>query len=264
MGPIHVNRAVIGTAEILTEAQNHPASNPELALAAAGEALVVRELLLQAAHNQNIRAVPQRDEKGRSETREDALIRALLQAEITVPDADEASCRRYYDNNLAQFRSPDIYEAAHILLAARREDRAAYDKAVAEAEMLIGLLSRDPSLFDQIARERSACPSKKDGGRLGQLTKGQTVPEFETFLFELEEGQLCPVPVRTAFGAHVLRLDRKSAGRQVPFEAVADKVGAYLEAASWRRAVAQYIQLLAGQATISGIDLRGGRSPLVQ
>ncbi len=255
MGPIHVNQAVISEAQILAEAQNHPASLPEQALDAAGQALVVRELLLQAAQRCGVQPAPQIDEKCRRETDEDALIRALLEAGIKVPEADEASCRRYYNNNLGRFRSPDICEAAHILLAARPVDRNAYDKAVSEAEEIITLVGRDPTLFERFARERSACSSGKDGGRLGQVTKGQTVPEFETFLFELEEGQLCPVPVRTAFGAHILRLDRKIAGRQIPFEVVAEKIGTYLETASWRRAVAQYIQILAGQAKIDGIDL---------
>lgn len=264
MTSICVNQTEISEAEILAEAQNHPASDPEQALAEAREALVIRELLLQAAQTRGLQPDPRSDEEGRRETDDEALIRALLETEIKVPDADDASCRRYYDNNIAQFQSPDIYEAAHILLAAHPSDSESYDKAVAEAEAIIELLGRDPNLFESIARERSACPSNKDGGRLGQVTKGQTVPEFETFLFELEEGQLCPVPVRTGFGAHVLRLDRKIPGRQVPFEIVAEQIAAYLEEASWRRAVAQYIQILAGQATISGIDLQGSRSPLVQ
>ena len=102
------------------------------------------------------------------------------------------------------------------------------------------------------------------GGNLGQLQKGQTVPEFETFLFELEEGQLCPVPVKTRFGAHVLLLERRIEGRQLPFEEVAGRISAYLEEASWRRAVAQYIAILAGQADIQGIDMEGAKSPLVQ
>jgi len=41
-------------------------------------------------------------------------------------------------------------------------------------------------------------------------------------------------------------------------------IAEYLAEASWRRGVAQYIRLLAGQADIRGIDIGGSGSPLVQ
>jgi peptidyl-prolyl cis-trans isomerase C len=110
----------------------------------------------------------------------------------------------------------------------------------------------------------SACPSAAQGGNLGQITPGQTVPEFETFLYNLEEGQICPVPVKTRFGYHVLRLDRRIEGRQLPFEAVRDKIAEYLREHVWRRAISQYLQLLVGEAEIRGIELNGASSPLVQ
>ena len=90
------------------------------------------------------------------------------------------------------------------------------------------------------------------------------MPEFETFLFNLEPGQICPVPVKTRFGYHVLRLDRRIEGRQLPFEAVSDQIAAYLREHVWRRAVSQYLQLLVGQAEIRGIALNGASTPLVQ
>jgi peptidyl-prolyl cis-trans isomerase C len=90
------------------------------------------------------------------------------------------------------------------------------------------------------------------------------VPEFETFLFNIEEGQTCPVPVKTRFGYHVLRLDRRIEGRQLPFEVVRDKIADYLREHVWRHAISQYLQLLVGQAEIRGIELNGASTPLVQ
>ena len=87
---------------------------------------------------------------------------------------------------------------------------------------------------------------------------------METFLFNLEEGQLSPVPVKTRYGLHVVRVDKQLPGRTLPYEAVADRVADYLKDASWRRAFRQYVQLLAGEARISGIDIAAADSPLVQ
>lgn len=264
MQAIRINDVTIPEAAVLAEAQNHPASDPEAALAAAAQALAVRELLLQRARRRGIEPEPQEEGEGRREAEEDALIRSLLETEITVPEADVESCRRYYDNNKARFRSPDLFEAAHILLAAAPDDTAAYDAAVATAEGLIAVLQRDPKAFARLATEYSACSSAQNEGRLGQVARGDTVPEFETFLMNLEEGQLCPVPVRSRYGVHVLRLDRRIEGRQLPFEMVQQRVADFLQTASWQRALAQYIRLLAGEAEIEGIDLGGTQTPLVQ
>ncbi len=264
MEDIRINGVCIPQADILAEAQNHPANTPEEALGAAALALAVRELLLQEARRQGIAASPLTDQKGRREADEDSAIRSLLECEITVPEADEASCRRYYDNNQKRFSSPQLFEAAHILFSASPDDQEAYEKAVAEAERVIAVLQDDPGAFAGLARELSACTSAQNEGRLGQVSRGDTVAEFETFLFNLEEGQLCPVPVRSRYGVHVLRLDRRIDGRQLPFEAVHQRIADYLQTASWQRAVAQYIRILAGQAEVHGIDLSGTATPLVQ
>ena len=264
MATISVNGVEVTAREIAAEAQNHPAESPDAAWQAAAEALVVRQLLLQEAQHRGISPEPQAGEDGCPESDREALTRQLLEREIRVPEADAETCRRYYDNNRHRFRSPDIHEAAHILFAAVPSDAAAYAKAVASAEAAIRTVTDDPSAFEVLARDLSACPSARQGGRLGQVTRGQTVPEFETFLFNLAEGQVCPIPVKTRFGAHVVRLDRRIEGRDLPFEMVRQWIADYLAEASWRRAVAQYISILAGRADITGIALRSARSPLVQ
>ncbi|MGF1611920.1 MAG: peptidylprolyl isomerase [Kiloniellales bacterium] len=264
MQAIRVNAVTIPPEAILAEAQNHPAPSADAALTAAAEALAIRELLLQEARRLAIAATPQCDEGGRRETEEDALIRALLEENVTVPEADEFTCRRYYDNNRKRFRSPDLFEAAHILLPAAPDDAEAYAAALSQAERFIATLQRDAGVFAALAAEYSACSSGQNEGRLGQIARGDTVPEFEIFLMNLEEGQLCPVPVRSRYGVHVLRLDRRIEGRALPFDAVRQRIADYLQAASWQRAMSQYIRVLAGRADIAGVDLGGTETPLVQ
>jgi peptidyl-prolyl cis-trans isomerase C len=155
-------------------------------------------------------------------------------------------------------------EAEHILFAASPDDKFAYGLATGDARGVIRKLQNDPASFADLAREHSACPSKEQGGNLGQIGPGQTVPPFEEALFALAEGALCPDPVKTRFGVHVIRAGRRLEGRQLPFELVEDKIAAYLEEASWRRAVAQYLAILAGQAEIIGLDLVTADGPLVQ
>lgn len=261
---ISVNGAEIPAAAIAAEAQNHPSDNPETAWTAAAEALAVKTLLLAEADRLGVEASVIEDDKGRTLAPEDAKIEALLEQEVTTPRADEETCRRYYEQHKARFSSPDLVEASHILFAAHKEDEAGYAKAVAEAQAVLDELKYHPERFGDLAKARSACPSASQGGNLGQLGPGQTVSEFETFLFNLEAGQLCPVPVKTRYGAHVLKLGRKIIGETLPFDAVRAKIADYLEEASWRRAVAQYIGILVGRADIEGVEIAGANSPLVQ
>lgn len=251
---ITVNDKVIGEREIARETQYHRADTFEQARRKAAEALVVRELLLQRAGRLLV--------EGGDES-EEARIEALIAREVKIPRADAETCRHYYRTHLSRFRSPDLVEARHILFTAN-PDADAVAAARAKAENTIDVLKQHPDRFAELARELSACPSSKQGGNLGQLTRGSTVPELETFLFELEPGQLCPVPVRSRYGFHVLQLQHRVEGKTLPFEAVQLKVAEYLEERVWRQAVCQYIQLLVGASKITGIELKGAASPLVQ
>ena len=261
---ITVNGVAIAESDVLAEAQNHPADNPGEALIAAARALVVRELLLQESRRLGIDAASETDDEGRRETPQDAAIRALIAQEISAPSANEAEGRRYYENNMPRFRSDPIWEVRHILLAAPEDDIAARAAAKSEALRLVAHLGEQPAEFDVLARQHSACPSKEHGGNLGQITPGSTVREFEAALNAMREGELSAEPVATRFGFHIIALDRFIPGKQLPFEMVRERICGWLEAASWSRAVSQYVAILAGKADIGGISLRAEEGLLVQ
>jgi peptidyl-prolyl cis-trans isomerase C len=254
---ISVNGAVVARAAIAREAQHHPASKPIAAWLAAARALALRELLLQEARRLGIVAQPATDAHGRRETEEEALIRTLVEREVTVPEADEPACRRYYEQNRRRFRSADIYEASHILFAARADDRAAFARARREAEIVLAALKADPQRFAELAGAHSACTSARQGGNLGQITAGQTTPEFEQALRALAPGALGDAPIATRYGFHLIRLDRKIDGAPLPFEWVRERVAAYLDERTRRTATAQYIARLVSRAEITGIELAG-------
>lgn len=258
-----VNGAVIAKAAIAREVQNHAEASPSQAWQEATRALVIRELLLQRARALHLAAEP-RSDSGLRETEEEALIRALLEADVHTPRASEAECRRYYDANPAKFRSAELFEPQHILFKAPRDDAAAYATALTRAESVLAEVQAAPDRFADMARALSACPSAQDGGRLGQISRGDTTPEFEAALWSLQSGETCPHPVQTKYGVHVLRLERRTASETLPFAIVRERIAAYLEESAWRRAVTQYVALLAGQACITGFAMPAAASPLVQ
>jgi peptidyl-prolyl cis-trans isomerase C len=87
-----------------------------------------------------------------------------------------------------QRRSADIFEASHILIAARSDNAEAYAVARQRALVLLSRAQAEPGSFPELARAHSDCPSAASGGNLGQLSGGDTTPEFEAALCRLKSG----------------------------------------------------------------------------
>jgi len=261
---VSVGGIAIDPVDIAAEAQNHPAQKPDEAWAHAARALVVRQLLLNEADRLDIAAPSLTDADGHKLAPDDARIEALLDQEVTTPSADDETARRYYEQHRERFSSPTIVEAEHILFAAAPDDEFAYSLAIGDARGVIRKVQAEPELFGKLARELSACPSKEQGGNLGQIGPGQTVEPFEQALFALQEGELCDHPVKSRFGVHVIRAGRRAEGKTLPFEAVRQKIADYLEEASFRKAVSQYLSILASRTEIEGVAFAAADGPLVQ
>ena len=252
---ISVNGTVIPRSAVTREVQYHPAASPMESWRKAAEALVLRELLLQEARRQRTQAVPEVDEKDRRETEEEAQIRALIERDVQVPVPTESELRRYYDANLTKFRSQEIVEVRHILLAAHSSDKSAFAAAREKAMTIAAQLAVSPETFDEMARVHSDCASAGEGGRLGQVTPGETTPEFASAVAALAEGETTGNPVETRYGFHLIRLDRRIASTTLSFETVRDRIGEYLTERTRRTATAQYLARLVSDSEISGIEL---------
>lgn len=252
---VSVNGVTIPRDAIARETQNHPAAKPVAAWLEAARALIVRELLLQEAKRLQVQAEPLTDDAGRRETEDEALIRALVDHAVVTPLADETTCRRYYDQNRGRFRSSDLYEVRHILIAAAPGDQAARADARALAGTLVAKLRGAPQAFPDLAALHSACPSSATGGSLGQISAGQTVPEFERGLASLPVGEVGAEPIETRYGLHVVLLDRRIEGRELPFELVRDAIARWLDDRVRHGAIRYYIAGLAAAAKIEGIEL---------
>ncbi len=249
---ISVNGVEITDDDVQQELPHHAAApNP---LQAATEALVLRQALLQATQQAGLVA--------RNANEEDALIERLLAREVKAPTPTEEECRRYYDNHPARFRSGDLVEASHILFQVT--DKVPLDALRKKAQAVLAQVLDDPIAFEQCARDYSNCPSGDLGGQLGQLTRGQTVPEFERALFALQAGETAGRLVETRFGLHIVRVQRKVEGAQLPFELVKESIARFLTDYAKNKATRQYLEILIGQMDIQGIELSYAATPLVQ
>ena len=102
-----------------------------------------------------------------------------------------ADARKYYDDNPSQFTVAAGRTAKHILVATKAEA----DRIRSEVTL---------QNFGELAKKHSTdTVSAQQGGSLGQIQKGQLVPEFEKVAFSLKSGEISE-PVKTQFGWHII------------------------------------------------------------
>lgn len=174
---------------------------------------------------------------------EDEQIERLLELEVPDSEPTEDDCRGYYERNPRRFTAGELVEASHILFAVT--PRVPPERLRAKAAEVHAAASREPQRFAQLAGEYSNCPSAAQGGSLGQVGRGDTVPEFEQALLEGERLGVLPELVTTRYGFHVVLIARRIPGRVLPYEEARDEVAAFLRRRGTERAIGEYVRRLA-------------------
>lgn len=141
---------------------------------------------------------------------------------MPVSDAD---LMKEYDKDKERFRTPERVKVRHILI--KTQDKSSTEAAAAEkkAKDILAQLKAGGN-FAELAKKNSEDPgSGANGGDLGFIVRGQTVPEFEKASFSLAPNQLSDL-VKTQFGYHIIQpLEKQAAGIQ-PFDMVKDQLRA--------------------------------------
>lgn len=135
-----------------------------------------------------------------------AITRVLSGISVTEEDA-----KKYYDENSAQFLQNENVNASHILVATEEEAKDV------KAKLAEGMA------FEEAATQYSSCPSKENGGNLGNFSKGMMVPEFENVAFDLPVGVISE-PVKTQFGYHIIKVLSKQPASPMSFEEVKESI----------------------------------------
>jgi len=189
-------------------------------------------------------------------------IEALLAREVVTPSPDDEECRRYYESHQREFQSGDLVHVRHILFQVTPHVNVPQIRA--RAEQTLNELLAEPARFDALARELSNCPSGQQGGNLGQLSRGDTVPEFEKAVFKFGASGVLRDIIKTRHGFHIVAVDQSIPGKPLPFEIVREQIAERLRTHVEEKAMRQYVSVLAARAEITGVDLDAASSPLVQ
>ena len=150
-----------------------------------------------------------------------SLARAAIDAALKGVTVSDEDAKKFYDEHPSQFTQPERVHVRHILVS---DDVTSADTlAKVQADLKAG------ASFDVVAKELSLCPSAAQGGDLGEISKGQMVPEFEAAAFALKNPGDLSEPVRTQFGWHIVKLEGRTPETLEPFDAVKPRLIQYLE-----------------------------------
>ena len=130
------------------------------------------------------------------------ILDRITEAGVKITDKEVED---YYEANKERFVGEATVNASHILV----------DTEELALELLAKINAGEIS-FEDCARENSSCPSKENGGNLGDFGQGQMVPEFDQAVFAMEVGTISAAPVKTQFGYHLIKLNSKSEATVAP------------------------------------------------
>ena len=178
------------------------------------------------------------------------------EAEIQVTPDD---LRAYYDQHRDQYRVPEQVKVSHILIKTPLPgpDGKVDEKGVAEAQQraadLLKQLKSGAKLED-LAKKYSEDPgSAKQGGSLGWIGRGQTVPEFEKAAFSLPKGQISDL-VKSSYGFHIIRVDDKQDAHTKPLDEVKSEIEPIVKHQKAQQMAQKKAETLLAQARSQGID----------
>lgn len=176
----------------------------------------------------------------------EARIRAqqfLPQVKVT-----DAQIKEYYEQNAAEFRTPERVRAEYVMLSADalakqdpptdEEIKKAYEarasafrveeqrrashilvKTKEEADKIAAEVKANPNRFAELAKKQSTdTGSAEKGGDLGWFSRGMMVKPFEDAVFSMKQGEIRIA--QSEFGFHVIRLTGIQEGKQRPLEDV--------------------------------------------
>lgn len=226
------------------------------------------ELLRQAAQRAGLLDVDDRPSTdGVISEAAAAAIETLLERALEVPEPSEEACRRHYVANASAWRTGERVRVRHILFAVTPGVDVVALRKQAEPVYLdvrCRAAGEEGDVFAEAARKWSNCPSGEQGGDLGWLEAGDCAPEFARELFGRIEVGVLPRLVHSRFGLHIVEVLEREPGVAQSFESVRGAVAMALRQQTWVTGLRQYLQLLAGEAVLEGVELDAADTPLVQ
>jgi peptidyl-prolyl cis-trans isomerase D len=127
--------------------------------------------------------------------------------------------RAYYDEHIVRYRIQNRARVSRILFKTIGKTDAEVEEIRKKAEAVLKK-AKGGAKFEDLAKQNSEDEKTKDnGGDLGWIVQGQTVPEFEHVIFTLPKGSISDL-VKTQYGLDIIKVVDRENARTQSFEEV--------------------------------------------
>jgi len=180
--------------------------------------------------------------------------KVLAQTQVT-PEELQA----YYNQHREEFRVQEEVKVSHILVKTPpagpdgKVDEKGVEEARKKAEDVLKQL-KSGAKFEDLAKKYSDDPgSAKQGGELGWIGRGRTVPEFEKAAFSQAKGQTSDL-VKSSYGFHIIRTEDKHEAHLKTLDEVKDQIEPLIRQQKTTRALDAAGNALLDQARTQGLE----------
>lgn len=181
--------------------------------------------------------------------------KSVTPAQVSAKMADPAFAQKvqeYYNNQKAEFETPEQVKASHILIRVTEGNAESDGIAKAKMENIVKRLEKED--FGKVAAAVSEDPgSKTKNGDLGYFSKGRMVKEFEDVAFNTPVGKLSTV-IKTPFGYHILKVMDKKPAQVTSFEAAKSGIATKLVSDEKVLEVSKQLEELAAKGDVAAIN----------
>ncbi len=202
--------------------------------------------------------------------RERMLIDEMKEVVVKDVTVTEAEVKAYYDSHKSDYTTPEVREVRHILISPFAKAAGGtetiiptegdWEDARREADKVRSEILNGTDFGAEARKVSDDEATKDDGGDLGDIIRGEMVPEFETAVFSLKKGELSR-PVRTEYGYHLIQVTDITPEMQMPYEQVKEKIRSALLAS---RQTATWDDWLRRMEEELGVAYRSGLTPSKQ
>jgi peptidyl-prolyl cis-trans isomerase SurA len=163
-------------------------------------------------------------------------------------DLDDAGLRERYNREKEQYRLP---ERAHLreIVILKPEGEAKAAEARQRATELAEAARKPGTEFPNLATTMSESATRDKGGDLGQVAKGDLVPELDKAIFNAPNGTILG-PLETKSAWHIILVEQRLPSEVPAFESVKDRLRRDATEETFERDYRNYIEALRKDAFI--------------
>jgi parvulin-like peptidyl-prolyl isomerase len=162
-------------------------------------------------------------------------------------DLDDHELRERYDREKEHYRLP---ERAHLreIVILRPDSAANVDAARQKAEEITAAVKAGAD-FAKTASTSSEAGTKDKGGDLGEVNRGELLPDLDKAVFNAASGAIIG-PIETKSGWHILKVEQRLPSEVPAFESVKDRLRKDVSDETFQRDLKAYLDRLRKDAYI--------------